>query len=256
MKKFFVLFCTVLGLFGKAQDISYNFLPFDSKTDSFQITCGGRFGRINLSAPPFESFKKKIVEEYPKNIGIGNFLIDARLCLLHDTLYSHDGVAGLNVSFFRSKFYLGYQYSRPVWYASARFGYEVYRMNGGEVRAHTKLFSENIRMLGFECGYTPQFLNDFLKIRFLCEYDFGNFGWYGSGIFTTCLYKKENCRFEFGSQYDGLYGYGLFFSALFQNTLVYCSSYQGQLVFQETRFPEQRFGMEKGFSFGIQQNFR
>lgn len=257
MKKFFVFLCVVfLELHGKAQDISYNYLPFNCLKDTFQITAGIRFGSIKLSSVPQENFQKKLIENDSKKIGIGNFIMDTRFAFASDSLYSHDGVLGLNVSFLRSKAYLGYQYSRPVWYGSLRFGYEVYRMQGGEVRAHTKLFSENIPLLGFEAGYTPKILGSMFRFRFLAEYDFGNFGWYGSGIFTTCLYKNENYRFEIGSQYDGLYGYGFFASGLFCNTLVYFSSYQGQLSFQETRFPEQRFGMEKGFSLGVQQNFR
>lgn len=258
MKKFFVfLFVLYLGLFGKAQDISYNHLPFDCLKDTFQITAGLRFGSMSLSPPPPEDLlQKKIRMDYPKKLGIGNFIMDARFAVASDSLYSHDGVLGLNVSFLRSKVYLGYQYSRPVWYSSFRFGYEVYRMDRGKIRGHTKLFSENIPLLGFEFGYTPKMLDGMFRLRFLSEYDFGNLGWYSSGIFTTCLYKKENYRFELGSQYDGLYGYGVFASGLFYNTLVYFSSYQGQLPFQETRFPEQNFGMEKGFSFGIQQNFR
>jgi hypothetical protein len=152
--------------------------------------------------------------------------------------------------------YLGYQYSRPVWYASVRFGYEIYRMNNGEVRAHTKLFSENIPILGFECGFTPQILNRLFRFRFLSEYDFGNFGWYASGIATLRVYQTKNTRFEFGTQYDGLYGYGFFGSVLYKNTLLYCSTFQGQLPFQETRFPELERGTWKGFGVGLQQNFK
>lgn len=258
MKKFFVfLFVLYLGLFGKAQDISYNYLPFDCLKDTFQITAGLRFGSMILSQPPPDGFlQKKTKVEYPKKLGIGNFIMDARFAMVSDSLYSHDGVWGLNVSFLRSKVYFGYQYSREVWYASVRFGYEVYRMDHGEVRAHTKLFSENIGLVGFECGFTPKAINQLFRFRFLSEYDFGNFGWYGSGIATFRVYQTKTSRLEFGTQYDGLYGYGFFGSVLHKNTLIYCSTFQGQLPFQETRFPEQRFGMEQGFSLGVQQNFR
>jgi hypothetical protein len=257
MKKFFVLLLIVfLGLFGKAQDISYNFLPFDSSSDTFQITTGVRFGSVKLSPIPEDNFRKKLLQNDPKKIGVGNFILDTRVRIVSDSLFSHDGVLGMNLSLLRSKMYLGYQYSRPVWYASVRFGYEIYRMNNGEVRAHTKLFSENIPILGFECGFTPQILNQLFRFRFLSEYDFGNFGWYGSGIATLCVYQTKTTRFECGTQYDGLYGYGFFGSVLYKNTLLYCSTFQGQFPFQETRFPEQKFGMQKGISFGIQQNFR
>src|SRR5690606_26625888 len=155
------------------------------------------------------------------------------------------GVLGANLSLLRSRAYVGYQYSRPVWYTSIRFGYEVFRKRDGERRFHTKLFSENIPIVGFEGGFTPQFSNNLFRLRFLCEYDFEYFGWYGSGVVTIRVFERKGIRIEAGSQYDGIYGYGFFMSSLLGNTLVYFSTFQGQFPFQETHFPEQKFGMEQ-----------
>lgn len=255
MKKFFVLLLVaVCGLCGRAQDINYNFFPME-KHDTIQITTGVRFGSMSLSPFPEKNFKKKVIQDDPRKIGIGNFILDTRVRFVSDSTQSHDGVFGTNLSMLRSKAYIGYQYTRPVWYASARFGYEVYRKNGGEVRIHTKLFSENLVMVGFEGGFTPLFFKNFFKTRFLVEYDFGNFGWYGSCVATMRVFEKGKIRIDAGSQYDGIYGYGFFSSGLIGNTLIYFSTFQGQFKYQETRFPEQRFGMEKGFSVGIQRKF-
>lgn len=257
MKKFFVTLCMCLGLFCiKAQDINYNYLPFDEKEDTVQISWGLRFGAMNLTQPKKprnSSYKKEnFVSNNPKKIGIGNFIIDTRVRLYRDSLASSDGAFGLNLSLLRSRAYLGYQYSRKEWYGTVRFGYEVYRKENGKVRTNTKLFSENIPMVGFEFGYVPKFLNQTFRVRTLLEYDFGNLGWYSSGTLTGKVLEWNTNRFEAGVHFDGMYGYGLFTSILLRNTLVYVSTFEGQVLSQETRFPEQKIGMEKGFSFGIQ----
>lgn len=257
MKKFFVVLCVCFELFHtKAQDINYNYLPFAEKEDTVQVSWGLRFGAMHLTEPktPKNSSygREGLVPNKPKRIGVGNFILDMRVRFLRDSVSSSDGAFGLNLSLLRSRAFLGYQYSRKEWYSSVRFGYEVYRKEGGEMRANTKLFSRNIPMIGFEFGYLPRFLDQTFRFRSLVEYDFGNLGWYSSGTLTAKVLGWSGNRFEVGTHFDGIYGYGLFTSILLRNTLVYVSTFEGQILFQETRFPEQGIGMEKGFSFGVQ----
>ncbi len=263
MKKFFVFLAVVLiGLLSKAQDINHNYFSFDNKRDTVAVSSGFRFGSIALVQPitphGLSSFQKKAYEEFPERVGVGNFILDIRTRFLRDTLsgVGHDGLLGMNLSLLRSRVFVGYQYNRKNWYANTRFGYEVYRMSGGEIRANKKRFSQNVPLVGVELGYLPEFWNQTLRVRILGEYDFNNLGWYGSGTLTAKIYGDSRKRLELGTQIDGIFGYGIFTSFLWDGNLLYLSSFEGQLPFQETRFPEQRIGMSRGFALGFQKNFR
>lgn len=254
MKKIIVSICLFsLCCVVQAQDVGCNYLPFDKDKDTIQVSFGFRFGSIKLSQ---DSHDKSYNPQDPKKIGLGNFILDMRTRLYRDSISSHDGALGLNMSLFRSRAFVGYQYSRGEWYGSVRFGYEVYRKHNGEMRAHTKLFSENVPMVGFEFGYLPNFLNQMFRLRALVEHDFRHFGLYASGTCTARIFEWNTKRVEFGVHFDGIFGYGFFSSICLKNTLFYVSTFENQLTFQETRFPEQKKGMDKGFSFGLQHSFR
>lgn len=263
MKKFFVVFLFVfLGTFPWSQDINHNYLPFDGRNDTVQAVFGMRFGSVALTQPiapgSISSFQKKAYEDFPERVGVGNFILDIRTRFARDTIsgFSHDGLLGMNLSLLRSRVFLGYQYSRPVWYVGVRGGYEVYRQSGGVVRANRKRFSQNLPLVGMEFGCLPKFWNQTFRMRMLGEYDFGNLGWYASGTLTGKVFANERSRLEIGTQFDGVFGYGWFTSFLWDGNLLYLSTFQGQLPIQETRFPEQRIGMERGFALGFQKSFR
>ncbi len=264
MKKFFVFTSVVLvGLFCKAQDINHNFFSFDNERDTIAVSCGLRVGSVALTQPVtplgISGFQKKSYDNFPERVGVGNFIFDIRTRFARDTVsgVGHDGILGMNLSLLRSRVFIGYQYNRKNWYANARFGYEVYRESGGEIRAHTKLFSGKVPMLGTEFGYLPEFWNQTFRVRLLGEYDFNNLGLYGSGTLTGKVFANERTRLELGAQFDGIFGYGIFTSFLWDGNLLYLSSFEGQLPFQEMRFPEQRNRqMGRGFALGIQKSFK
>lgn len=260
MKKFFVVFLFVfLGTFSWSQDVGYNYLPFDEREDTVQVCFGMRFGRVLLTQPKvpqgIAAHQKRAYEEFPEKVGVGNFILDMRTRFFRNETSAHDGVLLFNLSLLRTRAYLGYQYNRRTWYTSLRFGYEVYRESGGPVRAHTKSFSENLPLVSGEFGLLPEFWNQTFRFRCVSEYDFRGIGWYGSGIVTGKVFARDANRAELGLSFDGIFGYGLFGSFLWNGNLVYVSTFEGQLPFQEIRFPEQRIGMERGFAFGFQKSF-
>lgn len=256
------MFVVLTGLLSKAQDINHNYFSFDNKRDTVVVSSGVRFGSIALTQPltphGLSSFQKKAYEDFPERVGVGNFILDIRTRFLRDTLsgVAHDGLLGMNLSLLRSRVFVGYQYNRPRWYLNARLGYQMYRMSSGEIRANKKRFSQNVPLVGMEFGYLPEFWNQMFRVRILGEYDFGNLGWYGSGTLTGKVFDRESMRLELGTQFDGIFGYGIFTSFLWDGNLLYLSTFEGQLPFQEMRFPEQRIGMERGMAIGFQKNFK
>lgn len=263
MKKFFVfLIVMMLGLFGKSQDVNHNYLPFDEKEDTVMVSWGIRFGSVGLTQPVtppgLSGFQKRAYEEFPERVGVSNFMLDIRTCFARDTatLRSHDGLLGMNLSMLRSRVYLGYQFRMNHGYLGFRAGYEVYRKARGEIDGIRKRFSENVPLVGVECGFTPAWWNESLRVRALYEYDFDHLGWYASGTLTYKVLETKNIRFDGGGQFDGLFGLGFFLGASFADCFVYLSSFEYQFPFQETRFPEQRIGMERGMAFGFSKAFR
>lgn len=257
------ILCVMFWVYGTAQDITYNsFCPFDNIADTNQVTWGLRWGSINLSQPQPQKglavYEKKAYEEFPERVGIGNLIMDFRTRFARDTVFGvgHDALASLNISLLRSRMFVGYQYNRLQWYCTGKFGYQVYRVIGGEFKNGSRTFSRNLPLAGFEFGLTPQFWGCFFQFRAMAEYDFGHFGWYGSAVTTVKVFSSVCGRLDIGCQYDGIWGYGPFASAQYKNILIYFSSFLDQLPIQETRFPEQRIGMEKGFAVGLQLSFK
>jgi len=262
-KLLFLIMCVLFWVCSTAQDITFNsFGSLDNVADTNQIVWGFGWGRINLLQPEApkigEIYLKKAHQEFPKRVGVGNLVMDFRTRFARDTVsgVGHDALASLNISLLRSRFFVGYQYNRPTWFATGKFGYEVYRVIGGEFKSGSKTFSRNIPLVGFEFGLTPSLWKDFFRLRGIVEYDFGYFGWYGSGTATVKALSFSFGRLDVGCQYDGIWGYGYFSSFTHERILLYASTFSGQLPIQETRFPEQRIGIDKGFALGLRVNIK
>jgi hypothetical protein len=161
----------------------------------------------------------------------------------------------MNLSLLRTRAYFGYQYRVDSWYVGFRAGYEVYRKAGGEIDAIRKRFSENVPLVGFEFGISPDWWKKSFRLRALVEYDFDHLGWYASGTTTLKIFEFKNLRCDVGGQFDGLFGLGGFLGVTIQNSLFYLSTFEYQFSFQETKFPEQKIGMGRGTAFGFLRSF-
>lgn len=267
-----MLFSCILN----SQEINRNLLVFDCQNDSVQIDFGGRFGYQKLTQrqiPKHASLKtKRAYENFPQKIQIANFVVGARVRFARNAgmCTGHDAVMNLNISLLRTTASIGYQYSYKHGYLCAKAGYEVYSTNNGKYQISAKSFSDNIPFVGFEFGYDGLFgdrkyRSPFVLARSGCEYDFGNLGWYAWGFATCRIVDNVNISFLFpermfalyaGPSFDGIWGYGGIIFFRMDSFALYGSWFQGQLPFQETRFPEQRLGMEQGFAIGIQKGFQ
>lgn len=259
---FFVFLLFMAGLSSIAQDVNTNAFVFDNKIDTNQISWGMRLGRFFLTQPKtpkgISARQKRAYETFPEHIGVGNLIIDFRTRFARDTVsgVGHDGLVGFNLSLLRSRMFVGYQYNRHTWFVSGRIGLEVLRNARGVYQSGSKKFSNNILLVGSEFGYNPTWNRNRFRLRALVEYDFGEFGWYASALTTSRLVSYQSIRFDGGVLFDGIWGYGWYASASFLGTFVYLSVFEGQFPFQETRFPEQRIGMEKGFAIGLLTNLK
>lgn len=255
---FFVLFLFMSGLTSIAQDVTGNYFISDNISDTVMVSWGSRFGKVGLIQPdlPLNASiqRKRAHENFPSHVGVGNFIFDIRARFARDTVScaSHDGVFGLNLSVFRSRVFVGYQYTNSQWFVAPRIGFEVIRTPEGVYKNAGRLFSRNTPFLGIECGWN----NKVFMFRGLVEHGFGSFGWYGSGVATARILSVQHLHFRAGGHFDGIWGYGYYMSVESSSAMLYLSTFAQQFVFQETRFPEQRIGMAQGFALGFQVNFR
>lgn len=258
-KLFFFIAMCLFWVHGYTQDINYNtFNNFNNLLDTNQVTWGVRFGKVNLIQPEFIKLRKSTHDDFPKKVGVGNFILDFRTRFARDTIsgVGHDALTGMNLSLLRSRVYIGYQYNRSEWFVGVRAGYQVYRIKDGESNSFSKTFTGNIPLVGVEVGVSPNMLDQRFRMRILCEYDFGFLDYFGSGIFTVRAFNSKLGRLDIGIQYDGIWGYGGFMSLTSDKLMLYVSQFAGQILFQETRFPEQRFGMERGYAVGLQVSLK
>jgi len=268
MKKFLVntvySFVLFLGAFSlvQAQENHFSFVFKENKDPT--IYFGFRYGRMGLfkPVPPPGSSRnlRSSYENIPEYLGFANISLATHIPMMVCNANMHSLALISNLSVLRSTTMVGYVFSRPLWYVSTSFGYEVLRNREGEYSFAKTEFTKNVLVYQLEFGFsypfkkTPWFTRGRMSVGYSPD---------GYGLFpqSEIFFGHQECFFSGlsisgGFFFDGLWGLGPSVSFELHNTTrLYIQKFTHHFEFQKYRFPEQRMGMTKGFAFGLLTEF-